>query len=792
MSNNFIDKNTNFSDNNFNQSSKNNVTVKQKGSLPEHLIFFKEDVLKDIKQLESKISLRYDTQQNINSNKINKIESMIEQINQRIEYLSTFISEDNSLKERVEKISNLNSKLDESLILQDVRIKNIHAKLIESIDKYDKVLSQSIIYPSVIGPKAKFKIFHDFIDFVLFNINQLILLKDKLSMDLKDFKYKIDSLMSNLQIKLDYFTKNANAFTNSSIRVSEKKMEQIIRGYIDEFRNEFEQFKNQFKSFHGIQENKILHIIENTKRKESIEFKDENSKRIETLEKILKNFEEENKKMKAQIKKLMLINENNLNNSKRSPKKSTVHFLNDYNVKNATSIVKEYIKGKITENEVYRKRRSVNAPITPDLESIKEYNSLSSKPVNSPSKKNRRSNIKHHTQRLEKLKDLYEESEEDSENEEEEEENELSSKNDNNVEKNYEFQKHLFRVSGNDDDLIIERGRKSRRETKTKNSDGNSALKYIKLSRQLYQKRKSSMNSVSNNSDLIENQDKKQNNNNGIINLYITNSGNLNKNSRKVSKTIEPNKSREKENNESSILEKSKKYEKIKDVKTIIKVIKKESRDSLIPILPLNKIPLDKLPNNSNNKNDENKNNKLDNQKNINNKNSFNIININSRNKNVNNIKIDSINQNYSRTKGDYSKIKFINTPLKLGNQKYTTSTNSLKLPLQINKKINKSISAGKLTTKNKGNATTIDINFSPYEDNSKEKEEKKMQKIFNQMKDYLPLDEKAMIKDRFIKYGFNKEKIFNNEQQKNKNRILEEININRNTINGFFKKNKI
>ena len=496
--------------------------------------------------------------------------------------------------------------------------------------------------------------------------------------------------------------------------------------------------------------------------------------------------------MKKEIKRLILNNEknnlntinqninnnNNIDNSnilftKRSSKKSNVHF-NDFNIKNATSIVKEYIKGKIKENEVYIRRRSVNSP---DLESIKEYNHISLNQIYTPSKRIKRNNVKHHTQRLENIDDLYEDSEEDSETEEEE--NEII-KDDNKVVKNYEFQKYLFKVSGKNDDLIIERGKKSAKKLKSKNSEGNNALKIIQLSRQLYQNRKSSMNSAANNSELIENQDKKYNTNNGFSNFYITNSVNLNKNKKNISKSIEPNKSKEKDNNESSILEKSKKYEKIKDVKTIIKVIKKESRENFIPSLQINKLTFDKLPNN---KNDENKDNKLDNQNNDN-KNSINIKNFNQRNKNINKI--------YSKTKDDYSRSKFSNTPSKLGHQKYAINSNSLKLPLYENKKLNKAISAGKLTSKNKWHdAKKIDINFKSYEENSKEKEEKKMKKIFNQIKDYLPPDEKAMIKDRFIKYGYDKEKIFNNEQPKNKNKNLDEIIINLNGINGFFNINK-
>ena len=267
MTSNSLDK-SNIYDNNMNTSINKNP---QKGSFSEQFIFFKEDMLKDIKQLESRISLKYDMQHNINTNKINKIESIIEQLNQKIEFFSTSISSDNTLKDRIDKLSSWNSKLDESLVLQDVRIKSLFTKLSESIDKYDDILSESVIYPGIIGPKAKYKTFHDLIDFILLNINTILGFKDKINLDLKEYKYKTDSTLSSFQIKLEYLTKNANAFTTSSVRTSERKMEEFFNNQLEAFKNQLNDFKNEFNSFTNIQEENILKIIENSPKSENLD-----------------------------------------------------------------------------------------------------------------------------------------------------------------------------------------------------------------------------------------------------------------------------------------------------------------------------------------------------------------------------------------------------------------------------------------------------------------------------------------------------------------------------------------
>ena len=151
-------------------SNKNNIKINnQKGQIPEHLIFFKEDVLKDIKQVESKLSLKYDIQFNLNSNEMGGLETKLDQMNQRIEYLSTTITNDNSTKERLDKLSNLFSKLEENILLQEVRIKNTNIKITETIDKFDKIIPETVIYPGVIGSKTKYKTFHDLLHFLIFS-----------------------------------------------------------------------------------------------------------------------------------------------------------------------------------------------------------------------------------------------------------------------------------------------------------------------------------------------------------------------------------------------------------------------------------------------------------------------------------------------------------------------------------------------------------------------------------------------------------------------------------------------
>ena len=727
--------------NNTNNSNNNNIIIPQKKSSSEQLLFFKDEVLKDLKALESKLSLKYDIQHTLNANKIKKIEGTIDQISQRIAYLSSQIITDNTMKEKVEKISTWNNKTDETLILLDIRLKNIGTKLTETIDKYDNLFMETVVYPGVIGPKARYKTFHEFIDFLIFNIGQLLIYKEKSTVEVKDYKYKMDSLISNLQMKLDYLSKNTRAFTSSSLKNTEKKMEQTFKAQFDDFRTQFALFKST-------QEEKILNLIENYKK-------------IQNLEKDFKEFVAKNDKVRRSKKRYSTINDNvslSMNNEKM---RSNSNF--DFNISKATSVVRDYIKGKINENELRSRRRSVQLRVIKNNDKIIDRYPKSPKKTSKKKENNKNvsfDKISFNNSSLTSVDEKSDEKEKEKEkkigikkdkNKEKEKEVETSNnekeKEEKKEEKSYEFQKNLIRVSGSENDLIRRRDKKI---SSKKDDDDNSINNNNTLSLQLLQMKRNSIHPDESNNNNISDADSQsiKKSNNVVINYNMINSNN--KKNKISNKTLESPKMKESHTNNNNSYIMSKKYENINDVKTIIKIIKKESRESLIPIIPLNRIN-DRTINNSN---------------------------LSSRNKkilneNFNNINNKNFNQNYYKTRYDSPKLKL------KANKKNLLYNNSANSFYDGKKMTNVNSSESSIFKSKWNNVKKVDVNFNPYSENSKEKDEQKMTKIFNQMKDYLPSDEKALIKDRFGKYGYSKEKIFLNKNNvKKRFGIEEDINI--------------
>ena len=88
---------------------------------------------------------------------------------------------------------------------------NLKKKINANIEGINDVLLNSVIYPAVIGKKAKFQTFHEFIDYIIQEISQLNTFKNKSQMDsMSAFKKKIDGVLEAFKIQINNFNTKRN------------------------------------------------------------------------------------------------------------------------------------------------------------------------------------------------------------------------------------------------------------------------------------------------------------------------------------------------------------------------------------------------------------------------------------------------------------------------------------------------------------------------------------------------------------------------------------------------------
>ena len=332
------------------------ILESQKKLLKQDILYFKEDILKDFRQIENKLNNKYD-QQNSNVVKhLENFENYIKTMNNKISQLSNLITTDKNIEEKITKLYEFKAKIDDDLLSHNLAIKNISKELKNAINNYDNLFSNSIIYPETIGPNRKFATFHDLIDYILLNITQLSNFKDKNNLDFKSYKTKLEQLVKSFKIQAESIIMNNAEFTNKRISDTETKFQDLL----------------------GNQDSKIFELkFEINKLNTSIEKKLNNEKEIDFFNKFLKNkfenFQNEFKIIKNKFKSL----DNFLNKLRMSMSgefKLEKDESEDFNKKSkrmsqllvngisAKSIIKKYIMGEMDVKDIkfpIKKQKSI-------------------------------------------------------------------------------------------------------------------------------------------------------------------------------------------------------------------------------------------------------------------------------------------------------------------------------------------------------------------------------------------------------------------------------------------------
>ena len=298
----------------------------------EQLLFFKNDLLRELHQTEGKVYQKLEANNLKFIEDISEIQRSIKEIKDKIISLSSSVSTINLMKENLNKVNSSFDKITDNLMTQDIRIKTMNKDLRDAMDKYDKIIIDSLIFPGLVGNQGKFKTLHELIEFLFNNVNKLIAYKDKNYIDLEKNKKKFETLINNFETKSELFTRNSNAFSHKILDVCEESCKNILNNYINVNKRNMNNYKESF-------DNKINSISNN------IKFYFDKINNIEFA--LIDHFNDY-----ESFKKNQSINKSSNENNYGIRKTNTIA--------KSSSILKPYIHGTINLNELIPHRDSID------------------------------------------------------------------------------------------------------------------------------------------------------------------------------------------------------------------------------------------------------------------------------------------------------------------------------------------------------------------------------------------------------------------------------------------------
>ena len=251
-------KNINSKENKVNTSNLNISLVPNQQSIKMEVLQFKDEILREIKMLKKSISEKYESNATLISEKLTTYDSKINILNERITELTSKINTDNNAKTDISSLLEFKNKTRDNLLTMEIKVNNIDREMRNNVFRIDNILSDSVLYPGIIGKSCKFKTFHQMLDHILSQISQTITYREKNTLDLNTYKKKLESLVQNLQSSKDGIVAQNNSLINKKMDEIEEKFKSLISLYDErlsgtraenaEYIKNMEETMNKFKT----------------------------------------------------------------------------------------------------------------------------------------------------------------------------------------------------------------------------------------------------------------------------------------------------------------------------------------------------------------------------------------------------------------------------------------------------------------------------------------------------------------------------------------------------------------
>ena len=342
-------------------TNKDNITNKDKKSLKDDIMFFKEEILKHMSSLEKS----FETQKEEIRSKINGkfilYDETLTKLNNNFNELKKKVEMNDYIKEQMDILDNFKNDIKKSTAEDNIKLVMLEKDVNNNFYRIDKLLNSSIIYPRIIGFNSKFKTFHEYIDYTLNQLTSFDMFKNKMEMDLNSFKSKIDKMIQSLKYKIDCSISDSHQIVKNGVKENELILKEYINGKIFDLQlkdTELEQKINKY--LEEITENLNSYQEKMKLFNEKIEEKMNLNSFYEEKISVYKSIEENKKEEEEIIKRINILEkyketqEKNLLQSKSLERKIFRNYsgLNIYPGNNQEFDLLDLNEGgKITNNE---------------------------------------------------------------------------------------------------------------------------------------------------------------------------------------------------------------------------------------------------------------------------------------------------------------------------------------------------------------------------------------------------------------------------------------------------------
>ena len=345
-----------------------NNSINEEPSIPQNinkfsiqdLYTFKEDLLQSLKKFRKEMSSKI-------KEEYSKCQELIINVNQKIESFDKnnlqFLTKLNFIEEKgliLDKIKSVEKDIRNTIMVQEIHLNTCQKDLNKSICKYDKAINDNLLVPTLVGPGCQFPNLKEYILSNKQEIYNFFSASKQREIEYKDFKNRINTFLSQMNIKTNIIRNNI-----------EKSVNIKVLDFENRFCRELDNIKDKYDDLNST-------IFENKRRYYQLE------NQISEIQEKFENIKKNNESGKNENSLMRLnsdISHNNNNNEEmnddiKTINKKLIELSNIVTEKNLNSPDNSKKKGK-RRNSVNRKSLNLNnSQKTNNINIIKEFSDI--------------------------------------------------------------------------------------------------------------------------------------------------------------------------------------------------------------------------------------------------------------------------------------------------------------------------------------------------------------------------------------------------------------------------------
>ena len=337
------------------------------------LLYFKNDILRDVRKMEEKFNLRFTEQSIINSEHYNVYDKKIDTLSTQMNIANSMILNNSNLNEKVNNFQIFKAKAEDYLLSLNSRLNSFQKEYRDSFNTIEKLINDNLRYPGVIGNNGKYQNFRRFIDYILnyfkefnefkeeikdLNFNSL---KREINTSLQEFRY---SISTSYRSSLNLIENNAKEF--------DTKLKDFIknnRKIIDENEEKFMELKNKIEKYFSEYQAKFSLLEKNINDKQMQQIKE-----MDNFKKLREQIMNDINNIKENIDSNKTINESKNENNE---KKYIVKIINNNYMSENQQVLKENNlinnDDKTSEKKIFEQKKEINNINNNEKDSNKEF-----------------------------------------------------------------------------------------------------------------------------------------------------------------------------------------------------------------------------------------------------------------------------------------------------------------------------------------------------------------------------------------------------------------------------------